>query len=85
MSELLIERDRPGILLLRLNRPERRNALSTSLLTEIADALDAAGPSIRCAVITGNEKVFAAGADIQEIADKDEAGALADPAMIRIG
>ena len=79
MAELLIERDRPGILLLRLNRPERRNALSTSLLTEIADALESADKSVCCAVITGSDKVFAAGADIQEIADKDQAAALADP------
>ena len=69
-AELLLKMDADGVLLLRLNRPERRNALSTPLLSEIADALKIADAdsNIRSVVISGNLKVFAAGADIDELA-----------------
>ncbi|MBP7339613.1 enoyl-CoA hydratase-related protein [Niveispirillum sp.] len=68
--DLLIERPEPGLLLLRLNRPERRNALATPLLSALADALAAAvdDPDVRAVIITGDTKVFAAGADIRELA-----------------
>lgn len=67
---LLIERPAGGVMLLRLNRPERRNALATPLLQEIAAALARAeaDEAVRAVVITGNDKVFAAGADINELA-----------------
>lgn len=67
--DLITEKPREGVLLLRLNRPERRNALATPLLSEIADALMTAqnDDSVRSVVITGNDKVFAAGADIDEL------------------
>lgn len=67
---LLAERPEPGVLLLRLNRPDRRNALATPLLTALADALtDAAvDADIRAVIVTGDTKVFAAGADIRELA-----------------
>lgn len=68
--DLLIETPADGVRLLRLNRPDRRNALATPLLTALAKALDhAAGDeAIRAVVITGDTKVFAAGADIRELA-----------------
>ncbi|MDE4141055.1 MULTISPECIES: enoyl-CoA hydratase-related protein [Rhodobacterales] len=71
MSLVLIERpvDRVGVI--RLNRPERRNALSTEFRAEIAKALTEldADPGIRCIVMTGDEKAFAAGADLAELAE----------------
>ncbi|WP_066601421.1 enoyl-CoA hydratase-related protein [Sphingobium cupriresistens] len=78
---LLVEPLAAHILLLRLNRPEKRNALATDLLGRIADALDAAAgdPAIRAVVITGADRFFAAGADIAELASRDTGGALADP------
>lgn len=78
---LLVERTGSHGLLLRLNRPEKRNALATDLLERVADALDeaAADPAIRAVVITGSDRFFAAGADIKELASRDTAGALADP------
>lgn len=68
-QDLLVERPTAGVLLLRLNRPERRNALATPLLRAIADAIEAAesDESVRVVVITGGEKLFAAGADINEM------------------
>lgn len=78
---LLIERPGPDILLLRLNRPEKRNALATDLLIRVAEALQeaAADAGVRAVVITGSDRVFAAGADINELASRDTAGALGDP------
>ena len=78
---LLIERRDEGVLVLRLNRPERYNALATDLLAKIADALDDAmrDSQIRAVVVTGSDKVFAAGADINELAQRDTDEALADP------
>lgn len=78
---LLSERHGEHVLVLRLNRPEKRNALATDLLREVADALDAAGAdaAVRTVVVTGTDKVFAAGADIAELAARDTSGALSDP------
>lgn len=77
---LLIERFGDHVLLLRLNRPEKRNALATDLLARLADALDdaIADPSVRAVVVTGSDRFFAAGADINELAAREAAGALAD-------
>jgi enoyl-CoA hydratase len=54
-----------------LNRPAQLNALARPLLAELAAALEAhdADPSIRALVLTGGPSVFAAGADIKEMAD----------------
>lgn len=58
--------------IIRLNRPQVLNALNTALRTEISEAIKAfdRDPAIGCMIITGNEKAFAAGADIKEMADK---------------
>jgi len=60
-------RDRVG--LLRLNRPRAFNALNSQLMAELTDALAAldADEAIGAVVITGSERVFAAGADIKEM------------------
>jgi enoyl-CoA hydratase len=52
--------------LVRLNRPKALNALNDQLMNELGDALLAfdADEKIACIVLTGNEKAFAAGADI---------------------
>ncbi len=61
-----------------LNRPGAHNALNNRLVHELMDALEAfdADPAIGAIVVTGNEKTFAAGADIKEMLDKDGAGML---------
>ncbi|MCE5974040.1 enoyl-CoA hydratase [Sinirhodobacter sp. WL0062] len=60
------------VALIRLNRPEALNALNSTLLGELAEALKAADANekVRCIVITGSDKAFAAGADIKEMSDK---------------
>jgi len=55
-----------------LNRPEALNALNTALLNELADVLEAwdRGSEVRCMIVTGSERAFAAGADIKEMQAK---------------
>ena len=52
---------------MRLNRPERRNALSPAVMEELAQAIGDldADEGVRCIVIAGTDEVFAAGADIK--------------------
>lgn len=66
--------------LIKLNRPDALNALSSSLIAELNDALDLyeADTGIGAIVITGSEKVFAAGADIKEMVEKDYAEAFSN-------
>jgi len=71
-QNILVEtRDRVG--LIRLNRPQRMNALNDALNVELTQALAAfdADPGIGAVVITGNDKAFAAGADIGAMAEWD--------------
>lgn len=55
-----------------LNRPDALNALNDQLMSELAEAMAAAqaDPKVRCIVLTGSEKAFAAGADIAMMKDK---------------
>ena len=66
--ETLIEEKRDGVLLIRLNRPRRRNALSMQLLLELGGLLERAeaDEEVRALVITGNEQAFSAGQDLKE-------------------
>lgn len=70
------------VALCRLNRPEARNALSPELMTELAAALEGldANPEVRCIVIAGSDEVFAAGADIGALAEREFHDALFHPA-----
>jgi len=60
--------------LITLNRPEAMNALNPTILRELMDALEAfdADDAIGAMVVAGSEKVFAAGADIKEMAEASE-------------
>ncbi len=70
--ETLIVEIAEGVALVRLNRPKALNALNSQLLRELAAALTAADadPAVRCIVLTGSDKAFAAGADIKEMSGK---------------
>ena len=69
MALLIRETPMPHVAILRLNRPEARNALSPELREELRDAVLAldADPEVRALVLTGGEEVFAAGADIRSL------------------
>ena len=70
--ELVLTETHGRVGLITLNRPEAMNALNNQLMRELMDALEAfdKNDAIGAMVITGNEKAFAAGADIKEMADK---------------
>lgn len=67
---VLTERPAEGVGLIRINRPEARNALNLEVRQLIAQHLTAMtdDDTVRCIVLTGNDKSFAAGADIKEMA-----------------
>ena len=69
-SVVLVERPAEGVALVRINRPEARNALNLEVRKLIARHLTELGEdgATRCIVLTGNDKSFAAGADIKEMA-----------------
>jgi enoyl-CoA hydratase len=70
--EMILTETRGRVGLITLNRPQAMNALNNHLMRELMDALEAFDKNevVGAMVITGSEKVFAAGADIKEMADK---------------
>ena len=72
MTEVLCERPEAGVAVLRLNRPEARNALSLSLRQQLAEYLTAleSDAEVRVVIVTGDRKAFAAGADLKLMAEQ---------------
>ena len=69
---MILSETRGRVGLITLNRPQAMNALNNQLMHELMDALETfdKNDGVGAMVITGNEKAFAAGADIKEMADK---------------
>ena len=69
-DQVIVERPASDIVVLKINRPQVRNALNLDVRTRLADevARCSADETVRCIVITGSDTVFAAGADIGEMA-----------------
>ena len=67
--ETILVEQKGAVTLITLNRPQALNALNSQVLAELIDAFGKfdADDSQRCAVLTGSEKAFAAGADIKEM------------------
>lgn len=68
MPLVLIDRPRPHVTVITLNRPERLNAMSIDLMTELHDALVAAGEDNDChvVVLTGSDRAFCSGLDLKD-------------------
>jgi len=68
--QFVLTETRDNVGLVRLNRPKELNALNATLMEELMTALEDFDhdPAIGCMVVTGNERAFAAGADIKEMA-----------------
>jgi enoyl-CoA hydratase/carnithine racemase len=81
MGELIESSSDGDVALLRLNRPEARNALSPEMMDELIGELERLDPTpdVRCIVIAGSEGVFAAGADIKAMSERSFAEALTHP------
>jgi enoyl-CoA hydratase len=73
MSQVVLTETHGKVGLIRINRPEAMNALNNDVVDGIGAAIDAfeADENIGCIVVTGNEKAFAAGADIGFMKDFD--------------
>jgi enoyl-CoA hydratase len=71
--EFILTETRERVGLITLNRPQAMNALNHQLVIEVMDALEAfdKNDTVGAMVVTGNEKAFAAGADIKEMANQD--------------
>jgi len=69
---IIIHQVAPHVAHIQLNRPEALNALNLQLMSELKEALQAldADEQVRAIIISGNEKAFAAGADITQMAGK---------------
>ena len=73
MEYILVDTQaRQHVALIRLNRPKELNALNLQLMGELRDALRQLDEDeqVRAVVLTGNERAFAAGADIKQMAGK---------------
>ena len=83
--ETLLVEQTDAVALIRLNRPKALNALNSELLGELAVALAAiaADDSVRCVVLTGSDRAFAAGADIKEMASKSYADVVGEDFITR--
>jgi len=71
-DSILVERDTP-VATITMNRPEKRNALSSEMMRELNDALRAlsAEPDVRAIVLAANGPAFSAGHDLRELVDGD--------------
>ncbi len=85
MKYILTEITDSNVGLIRINRPKAMNALSPDLMTELGQALTAFDEDvdIGCIVVTGNEKAFAAGADIKAMANASVVDMLTDDIIAR--
>ncbi len=81
MAELIETSHEGKVALLRLNRPEARNALSPEMMDRLAAEMERLdpGPDTCCIVIAGNDEVFAAGADIKAMSERSFSEALTHP------
>jgi len=70
--ETILVETQGAVTIIRLNRPQSLNALNSQVMNELIDAFGQfdADPEQHCAIVTGSEKAFAAGADIKEMQPK---------------
>src|SRR6059036_3379531 len=80
MAVVLIEKQSPQITVVTLNRPERRNALTLELLTQLCAAIKVAAddPQTRVVILRGAGAAFCTGLDLKEAADQTKAHATAE-------
>src|SRR5262245_22632277 len=84
MTEHVTVGDADGIRTIRMNRPDKKNALTLAMYEAMAAALDGANASdvVRCVLIAGVPGAFSAGNDLADVRDSAEsAGGLASPVL----
>jgi len=84
-DRILVEDPAPHVRLIRIDRPEKKNALHSTMVIELARRLDdaAADIEVRAVVLTGTEATFAAGADIAEMLERGPAGTSNNPDRVK--
>lgn len=72
MNEVKLLRNLPHIAVVQINRPDARNALNQEVRLQLAEHFTELthDTAVRCVVITGGDKVFAAGADLRDLAER---------------
>lgn len=77
----ILTRTEKGVGIVQFNRPKALNALNREMMAEVIDALEQfdEDPEIGCLIVTGNERAFAAGADIKEMVEAQPADMLNNP------
>jgi len=89
MADLLLREQRDGVVLLRINRPDKRNAFNRELSLTVAAAMEQveSDDSVRVVIITGTDEAFCAGADMTEALASFESGGRGDAmaqAVVRV-
>src|SRR5438105_13202497 len=83
--EFVLTEVRGPVGIVTINRPQVRNALNHQTIAELVDALDVfdRDDRVRCMLLTGDERAFAAGADIAQMADSSAIDVLSDDTFAR--
>ena len=83
--EFVLSEARGPVGIVTINRPQVRNALNQQTIAELVDALEAfdRNDGVRCMILTGDERAFAAGADITQMVDASAVDVLADDNFAR--
>ena len=83
-ENILVDRPAEGVGRVRLNRPRALNALNSALMDEVMAAMSAfdADSEIGAMILTGNDKAFAAGADIKEMEGKTQIDMLMSRSLV---
>lgn len=82
MTNLIIVTDDGPIRLIRMNRPEKKNALTAPMYAAMAEAIESADKSIRCILIAGAPAAFCAGNDLQDFLNvAAHGGGLGEPVI----
>jgi enoyl-CoA hydratase len=79
--ELILTREEQGVGVVQFNRPKALNALNREMMAEVVDALEQfdADDGVGCLIVTGNERAFAAGADIKQMVEARPVDMLNNP------
>jgi enoyl-CoA hydratase/carnithine racemase len=81
MSDLVTVTDEGPVRTIRMNRPEKKNALTMAMYDAMAKAIETAGDNQRCIFIGGAPKVFCAGNDIGDFLQAAQGGGLGEPIL----
>jgi enoyl-CoA hydratase/carnithine racemase len=81
MSDLVIVSDEGPVRTIRMNRPEKKNALTMAMYDAMAKAIESAGDNQRCLLIGGAPTVFCAGNDIGDFLKAATGGGLGEPIL----